>query len=323
MKLNNKGFAFSTLLYGILAVIIVVLMVIFALYSKTTDEIYYYASLEEEGLNRCVEQEIALENCYANISDGSSCDRTPYFACLGLSDNFVNGSKESIREYLTKHTSQVGLVKAPSGYELEYVFKGNEANNYINFSNETWRIIGFTSTGLAKIGLFSRNVTKKWDNANSSVWSTSTIYNYLNNEFFTSLSDKNFVYLSSFNVGKVSSGLSGDALYNAEKSEKFSSSVGLLNISDYIKASSNSTCNSGYTSSGKCNSWMTSKSTLLVNTVPSSNNAYVFDSGSSLITTTALTTNYQVVPVVYLNNDVKILTGSGSGTSSDPFVIGR
>ena len=78
---NNKGFAFSTMLYGIFAVILVVLSLIFVLLKSTNDESYYYASKIEEELDECIMEEVALENCYAQ---SSSCDTRSYYACLGI-----------------------------------------------------------------------------------------------------------------------------------------------------------------------------------------------------------------------------------------------
>lgn len=78
--LNNKGFAFSTMLYGIFAVILVVLSLIFLLLKSINDESYYYSSKIEEELDDCILEEVALENCFVT---SSSCDTRAYYACLG------------------------------------------------------------------------------------------------------------------------------------------------------------------------------------------------------------------------------------------------
>ena len=81
IKLDDTGFAFSTMLYGVFAVILVVLSLIFMLLKSTNDESYYYASKIEEELDECVMEEVALENCFAQSSD---CDTRAYYACLGI-----------------------------------------------------------------------------------------------------------------------------------------------------------------------------------------------------------------------------------------------
>lgn len=81
ININNKGFAFSTMLYGVFAVILVILSLIFMLLKSTNDESYYYASKIEEELDQCILEEVALENCFAQ---SNSCDTRQYYACLGI-----------------------------------------------------------------------------------------------------------------------------------------------------------------------------------------------------------------------------------------------
>ena len=84
MKIDNKGFAFSTMLYGLLAVMIILLMLIFGLYKGSSEEAFYYSSVTDVKLNQCVNEEIALEECYRN---SNSCSVVAYHACLGIEDD--------------------------------------------------------------------------------------------------------------------------------------------------------------------------------------------------------------------------------------------
>ena len=58
MKLNNKGFAFSTMLYGTLALITLILYIILGINKGASDEIYFYGDeiqiivTAEDGSNR-------------------------------------------------------------------------------------------------------------------------------------------------------------------------------------------------------------------------------------------------------------------------------
>ena len=329
MKLDNKGFAFSTLLYGILAVIIVVLMLLFGLYSRTSDEIYYYASMSEESLNKCVEQEIALENCYANTDPSiasSYCNTTAYYACLGIDDNTISSKKENAKDYL-KRTMPTGL-KAVSGYYMTHVYKGTNVKNYASFSGATWRIIGITNDGLIKLALFGKNDVYKWDNGNDDEWSNSTLNNYLNNEFVNSLRDKTFIYKNSFNVGRVdtSSNPNAATIYTMEQSVKSSSLVGLPNISDYVKASENAACNSNIINTSNCTSWMTSEKSWIINSLQTGQSkAFFLDGGATnpTISTAPLTNNIKVIPVIYLSSDIQIYVGAGDGSSGSPFKLGK
>ena len=332
MKLDNKGFAFSTLLYGILAVIIVVLMLLFGLYSRTADELYYYAAVEEENLNRCVEQEIALENCYANCSSNCNveCNPSAYYACLGIEDK-AGGTKVNAAEYLKSHPSS-GFTSI-NNYELKYIYKGTDVHNYVSFSNDVWRIIGITNTGLIKIGYFGLIDNQKWDNAGEDDWVNSSLYNYLNNGFFNSIADNQMIYKVSFNTGKLDDTASQNAatILTKEKAEQQASMVGLLNLSDYIKASSSATCNTSIINTTNCDSWMirAGRSSWLINATnaTSPKKAYVMVYNSSNTTgkiqSANITSNYTVVPVVYLSSDVKLIQGAGDGQKSSPYILGK
>ena len=329
MKLDNKGFAFSTLLYGILAVIIVVLMLLFGLYSRTSDEIYYYATMSEESLNKCVEQEIALENCYANTNPSiasSYCNTTAYYACLGIDDNTISSKKENAKDYLIR-TMPTGLTSV-SGYYMTHVFKGTDVKNYASFSGLTWRIIGITNSGLIKLALFGKTDVYKWDNGNSDDWSNSTLFNYLNNEFLNSLRDKDFLYKNSFNVGRVNSSSNPNAasIYSMEQGTTYASLVGLPNITDYVKATTNTACNSNIIDTSNCVSWMTKEKSWIINPLQSGQNkAYYMNGGETnpKITTANLTENYKVIPVVYLSADIQVYVGAGDGSSGSPFKLGK
>ena len=146
--INNKGFAFSTMLYGLLAVMMILLMLIFSLYKNTSDEIYYYSSQSDEKLNQCAVTEIALENCYAS---GNSCKKfeDAYFGCLGI-DKEGNNTHLNLFQKVssTVVSSGNGLYKLSDG---SFVFRGALVNNYVKFNDKLWRIISFTRSGEAKI----------------------------------------------------------------------------------------------------------------------------------------------------------------------------
>ncbi len=326
MKLNNKGFAFSTLLYGILAVIILVLMVIFALYSSANNQSYYYAQVFEENLNKCVDQEIALQNCYGA---GNTCDefRKAYYACLGLDDKAADGKKVSFKTTLQnkKVTSGNGLYQLSSGDNLAYEFRGDVVKNYVSFSGTNWRVIGITKLGEIKIGLFDYTENLSWDNANECEWSVASLNNYLNGTFFNNLSDGYMIVKSNFNIGRLSVSTnhnSSDIIAN-ERNATHNSNVGLPNVSDYVKASLISTCNSNIIDNSNCTSWMSgSDSWLLSAGENSSHKAYYFKAGAG-VKRDATNTAWKFVPVVHLSPDTTIIEGAGDGSSSQPYVLGR
>lgn len=326
MKLNNKGFAFSTLLYGILAVIIVLLMIIFTLYTSAEDKSYYYATLFEENLNRCVDQEIALENCYA--TSNGTCDTTAYYACMGVDDKTITGKKSNFREYLlTKLRTDGGdgLTQIDSS-SLKYIYKGSTVSNYVTFSGDNWRIIGITTQGEIKIGLFKTNGSLKWDNGNSSEWSTSSLNNYLNHGFYNDLSDAYMINKRNFYIGRIDpeAGLGRAEMLTNENNATFSGYVGLPGVSDYILATKE-TCNSNIINSVDCESWMTGYESWLINAAPSSQSKaiYLQVGTEGKLQSDSLGNVHNYIPVVYLSPETEIIEGGGDGSSGSPYKLGK
>ena len=125
--LNKKGFAFSTMLYGVLSLIMIVLLLLFGVLQSSDQETEYYTSVIEKNMNKCVNEEIALENCYTLGT--SFCNTASYYSCLGI---VKNGEVNAVRlsEFLKDKvvTSGNGLYKDEAG---EMIHKGTEVNNYI------------------------------------------------------------------------------------------------------------------------------------------------------------------------------------------------
>ena len=146
----------------------------------------------------------------------------------------------------------------------------------------------------------------------------------------------------SFNIGAVEyldeSGAATDSIENniaGEKMYQWTGNVGLANVSDILRASTNPLCTSATTSNNgtnECNSnYLLDKgsaSSLLYWTI----NAYSYESGGRSIYSWfgyVVSSNLYVKsalayipnaprPVVFLKSDTTL---SGSGTSEDPFTI--
>lgn len=80
IKLNNKGFAVSTILYGILSLTIIILMLIFGIMKSSKDMNKDLVDSLEQGMNKCLLSEVNLENCYFN---GENCNTSEYNDCIG------------------------------------------------------------------------------------------------------------------------------------------------------------------------------------------------------------------------------------------------
>ncbi len=322
MKLNNKGFAFSTMLYGALSLIIVVLLLVFNLLKNNTDETYYYSSIIEENLNKCVEEEIALENCYS--SGSANCDTTSYYACLGIKNNSVVESVRVIDLLKDKVVSSGnGLYEDSDG---NLIFRGTTVNNYIQYSGDVWRIVEIEVNGSVKIAYTKYGKSLKWDVDDSSEWKVSSLNNELNNTFYATLQNNTLIEQKNWRIGRIYDEASTlDELIFQESQVLYSNSlIGLLNASDYVKASLDASCKNDVLNSTSCTSWLSSYGGWVINASSTSEEesakAYYFKIGDKL-SKKNVSDNENVIPVLYLKSTVRIV--SGDGTLSNPYMLER
>ena len=236
----------------------------------------------------------------------------------------------------------------------DYRYIGANPNNYVTFNNETWRIIGvFTAEDengnksqhikLIKndsIGSRAWN-TNQVNNSNHNNWPNGTLSDYLNNTYFNSLdsSQQNMVANVKWYLGGTST-TNGDAsifyttvergtnVYSGN-STSWLGKVALLYASDYGYTFSygvNDTC---YNNLGSCisssggnpnNSWIY-KSTYqyFLNPFYIYPNIVFLMISSGNMATSNPGVSYPIYPVVYLNSNIRI--ASGTGTSSNPYVL--
>ena len=86
--------------------------------------------------------------------------------------------------------------------EKDYRYNGPTVNNYVTFSGETWRFIGYIN-GKPKLVRDDSIGQYKWNEHLNNDWNTSTFQIYLNNEYYNSLSDKDMIVETSYNLGVV------------------------------------------------------------------------------------------------------------------------
>ncbi len=257
-----------------------------------------------------------------------------------------------------------------------YIYRGQDPDNYITFNNETWRIISKEADGTYKIIRNDVLSNRAFDNQNRTSSSTycksksgcgvyaavsgtfsspsgsqsgtvtedSSIKIYLNDDYYVNninSTAKDQMTSHSFNIGAVErlGSSSSDSIEKnivGEKMYTWTGNVGLANVSDILRASTNPLCTSATTSingTNVCNSnYLLDKgsaSSLYYWTI----NAYSSGLGGNSFSAWAgrASSSYALVdldyayysrnaprPVVFLKSDTTL---SGSGTESDPFVI--
>ena len=328
MKLNNKGFAFSTLLYGTLALITVILYAILSIFNSSTNTTYYYGETIRAKLNECVHEEITLENCYS--SGSATCDSTSYHACLGITNNSIVNNDKLIADKLleVKVNSGDGL-RADTLEENRYIYIGNTVNNYIEFSGKTWRILSVEPDGTVRIIDHTANLFNKWDSNGEDMWSSSTLKTYLNSNYIATITDTSRLISGKWKatilyhqgIGMVSLEDLKIQEDNREAEDTLFAQVGILNVGDYMKATNNLSCQSSIFEGTLCSSWLSEYKGWTLNIdgdQTSSSFAYYFDTDDKLAEENT-TIDKKVYPVVVLNRN-NIISG-GTGTIADPYIL--
>ena len=330
MKLNNKGFAFSTMLYGTLALITVILYVILGINQGSNDETLFYGEEIQQKLNECVYEEVQLENCYS--SHVGTCDPTSYHACLGISDYVDNNMGEIMAETLKTKTGvyQDNLV------ERRYVYRGANVNNYIRFSNKIWRIISIEPDDSIRLIDYTHNENRIWD-ATTSVWGSSTLKEYLNNNYLPEIADSTKLISGKWSaviIEPVNNAYSAQdyKTYEEDNDSDIASyaMVGLPSIYDYMNATTAEACRTNMLANRDCSSWLSNYKSWTINkaNVTTNNKAYSMPftvTTNNNVTTynnfkiNDITTANGIYPIIVLNRNNFIK--SGSGTVSDPYVL--
>lgn len=213
----------------------------------------------------------------------------------------------------------------------EYVYRGDTVNNYVLFNEQLWRIIKIDKSGDIKLILSTKtNNTYTWDSAYNSekkayVGITSdylhtNIRKSLKEYYETNFTNENKTKIVSKDlcIGKYS--LSDEFSYDKECSiTKKEEKVGLLNPTDYQKASLSNMCKT--LSSRECNNYNylsnTDINTWLLNI--SQQNTYevlYFNGGFGIAKASNLK---KINPVIYITGNSLIKDGNGS--KNEPFVI--
>ena len=211
----------------------------------------------------------------------------------------------------------------------KYTYKGTNPNNYIIFSDETWRIISINSDGTLKI-IRTQNIgNMAWDTNGASTWNAPAILNtYLNGTYLQTLSNQNQIVSHNWSIGMLDYNNNDLALQiTSENATNWNGKVGLITPSEYIRANTNneecgtaSLVNSNY---NKClnTNWMSSLGTNLwtISNASASFSPIYISNNSFNHDTEVAGSSRNVVPVIYLNSNITL---TGSGTEADPYKIG-
>ena len=240
----------------------------------------------------------------------------------------------------------------------EYRYIGADPDNYIQFNNELWRIIGIFN-GQLKIIRNDSIENSDWDNngkLGSNNWSKASLQTYLNNDYYRTIDPEDQTKIDNDYVWKLGGSSTYDdvtaqMLYERERgtevyegnSTEWTGSIALMYPSDYgFATSGGNTMNRSsclttvlnkwsnsyiYTNDCHTNSWLYDSTDTQWTLTPVS-----YDSMSVIIIYSSLNEgnvfvseahnldfDYGVRPTLYLIPDVEI--ASGTGGQSDPYIL--
>ena len=267
---------------------------------------------------------------------------------ITLTDNKDNSGLYTIT-HPADSTLQIGNDKDIT----EYRYRGASPKNYVSFNGETWRIIGVfpTDDGTGKIENRIKLIkdqsigNKYWDTSGeygSNNWARpATLNTELNTTYLNSLTREaqNMIgdakyYLGGYKDTTITSEVmyqyerktSGSTYYYGTNPNNLVGKLGLMYASDYGYAASdectqtlnnynNTTCTNNNWLFKSNNEWI-----LPQNASDSGGVFYFYSGGGVLCNYRAGGWQFAVRPGLYLKSSVQII--GGSGTSTDPYVIG-
>lgn len=277
--------------------------------------------------------------------------------------------------YLWKQIKENFLKETGTGFHEsiesgKYVFIGNDEENYINIDNSLWRIISVEQDHTIKIVKWDDNITKYFDetgnrteqstycttleygcngwnsqsllvndNITGTVENNSALYNYLNQDFYATLSDtiKSKIAEHAFNIGPVEINESTNLirLISQEQEQIWEGYVGIPSISDYIYTNNldtNTTILEQNLDTSFLTNFSNEKIKWSINPLLNDSSRLWVINNKTLTTKNANgkaeqndennnenPTNYLALPTVYLKDTVKLV--NGTGTHENPFTI--
>ena len=234
-----------------------------------------------------------------------------------------------------------GAIKEDTSGNKRYA--GSNPNNYVCFGTEEetcsgkqlWRIIGVVEGNLKLISTEYYSTEVAWDTSNSNVWGRPATLNttlensvYASTTWINSSKQKEWITNDRWKLEGISSIYTLSNFDTEEKNSSFTTSnhIGIMTVTDFGYGSSDNGCISDTNLNYRDNACMNSnwlKSTINLEwTIISRSESLVFSINAlnnNLSLSNAFATNRGVRPVIILDSDVKIK--SGSGTESDPYLL--
>ena len=243
-------------------------------------------------------------------------------------DSLKSKYPKIVSAYETITNNETTVIKGSGLYEIdnEFVYRGNDVNNYLKINQDMYRIISINKDSKTLKIIKTTGEVKSWEeNTDVTDYSfrISSINTYLNSTFYNTFDDKMKLLIkpnATWYIGAVDGNNMGfSTLKSLEQSSTYNANVGLLTLYEYVSASSNDKCQNDYLDEGcgydnylnfDSNYWLINNHEDKV--------WYINSKGNIASSNSPKTSLYKVYPVFNLAVNTII---TGSGTESEPYMI--
>ncbi len=285
-------------------------------------------------LEKLVSKNVSCSGKVVVKQNGDIYSYIPYLDC---------GEAYTTVELYKKVIDEKNIVSTDDGlYQMngEYVFRGEDVNNYVKIGENVWRIVKVTASGNLQLIYTNSKLKSIWDdrynvernyNVGINDYAVSRIRTYLD-DLYANKNEE--VTVDLFDDATKEKMIGFDLCYgkrdenavnndgSIECAVKLSNQkVGLLSTYDYINASLDSTCKKATDAQCQNYNYLGTEGTSWWTITGIQENTYRVYSVSytgDMQQSQASNTNY-VRPAIQLSSDV--MYQSGSGTAEDPYII--
>ena len=255
--------------------------------------------------------------------------------------NYTDGDIHEM--YTFEHEA---TVQTPALTDYRYI--GNDPNNYVEFNNELWRIIGVFETDDGT-GNYEKRVkiirndslgNNQWNASNINEWVDSTMQLYLNDTYTIENNFKKMIGTTKWYLGAPRNGATkaediylserSQSAYDSSRSKYWIGLIGLMSVSDYKYTYSLGVNNQCYTNS--CAEWQGGLPTsgwlyiselrqwVITPSLSTYGDAvFAISSGGIGVPNGGAKNSLATRPALYLKSNVKITFGDG--TESNPYKL--
>ncbi len=269
-------------------------------------------------------------SCEGYVEVYKSGDEYTYFPTLNCGEKYTTAK-------LVDNIIENGTVNSGDGlYSVnnEYIYRGEFPNNYVSFDGKTWRIIKINNDKSIKMISIEKDVEREvWDdryNSSNNYYSgindfrVSRVLEYLNkaydNNTIISKKNKNLLVKEPWCIGKLSQAEAPISNLNLCSDTYDDLYIGLVNVEEVLNASIDKNCINTY--NGECtnyNYFMYIGATWTLN-ASTDKTFKVFGTTSGTISVRDASNPNVIRPVININSNTVLK--KGTGTSSDPYIIG-